>query len=159
MVDDDNDGFFSIGIWHPKTYQNVGTLWRSSYQLGACEIFTIGDRFEHKKSCKSLRQQTSDTSKAWTKIPYRKYFSVEDLIDHLPHSTPLIAIEIGGRHLTDVIKHPKRACYLLGAEDHGISPDVLSKCHDVYTLPSVTTESFNVSVAGAIVMYDRLIKG
>lgn len=34
--------YFAIGIYHPKTEMNMGTLWRSAYQLGASYIFTIG---------------------------------------------------------------------------------------------------------------------
>lgn len=30
-----NRGYFEIGVYHPKTPMNVGTLWRSAYQLGA----------------------------------------------------------------------------------------------------------------------------
>ncbi len=36
--------YFEIGIFHPKTKENIGTLWRSAYQLGAAGIFTIGKR-------------------------------------------------------------------------------------------------------------------
>ena len=30
-------GFFAIGIVGAKTAQNVGSLWRSAYQVGDCE--------------------------------------------------------------------------------------------------------------------------
>ena len=30
-------GFFAIGIVGAKTAQNVGSLWRSAYQVGECE--------------------------------------------------------------------------------------------------------------------------
>jgi len=35
-------GYFEIGILHPRNSANVGTLWRSAYQLGASGIFIIG---------------------------------------------------------------------------------------------------------------------
>ena len=35
-------GYFEIGIYRPKHWENVGTLWRSAWQLGAAGIFTIG---------------------------------------------------------------------------------------------------------------------
>ena len=38
-------GYFEIGIYRTKCDANVGTLWRSSFQLGASGIFTIGKRF------------------------------------------------------------------------------------------------------------------
>jgi tRNA(Leu) C34 or U34 (ribose-2'-O)-methylase TrmL len=42
--------YFEIGIYHPKTRNNVGTLWRSAYQLGASGLFTIGRRYERQSS-------------------------------------------------------------------------------------------------------------
>ena len=140
-------GFFSVGIWHPKTKQNVGTLWRSAYQLGAAEIFTVAPR--------QSAQQASDTCKAWRHVPFRLYSDVDDLISHLPRSCPLVGVEMGGEPLAG-FGHPERACYLLGAEDHGLSPEVVSRCHSVVSLEAVRQPSFNVAVAGSIVLYDRL---
>ena len=39
--------YFEIGIFHTKTEQNVGTLWRSAFQLGAAGVFTIGKRYDN----------------------------------------------------------------------------------------------------------------
>lgn len=141
-------GFFEIGIWHPKTSMNVGTLWRSAYQLGATGIFTVGRRYKH---------QASDTTKAHRHIPLREYATIDELINALPYSCPLIAVEMGGVPLT-TYSHPERACYLLGAEDHGLPTSVLERCHHRISLPAVRTESYNVAVAGSLVMYDRHIK-
>jgi tRNA (guanosine-2'-O-)-methyltransferase len=54
-------------------------------------------------------------------------------------------------------EHWQQSVYLLGAEDRGISADVLSRCHDVVKLPG--SVSMNVAVAGSIVMYDRIARG
>ena len=35
-------GFFAVGVYNSKSAENVGTLWRSAFQLGAAYIFTIG---------------------------------------------------------------------------------------------------------------------
>ena len=37
-------GFFAVGVYNSKSADNVGTLWRSAFQLGAAYIFTIGAR-------------------------------------------------------------------------------------------------------------------
>jgi len=37
-------------------------------------------------------------------------------------------------------------------------PENVMKGHSVIELPSVRTASFNVAVAGSIVMFDRLVK-
>ena len=54
----------------------------------------------------------------------------------------------------DSFVHPERAWYMLGAEDHGIPPSVLEKCHHVICIPH-GRYCLNVAVAGSIVMYDR----
>lgn len=143
-------GYFAIGIWHPKAEENIGTLWRSAWQLGATEIFTIAERWPER--------QTSDTCKAWRHIPYRRYEDIDRLVSSLPYQCPLIGVEMGGKVLSE-FNHPERACYLLGAEDKGLPDDVLAKCRSVVSLPSVRTPSYNVAVAGSLVMYDRLTKG
>lgn len=142
-------GFFEIGIYHGKTEVNLGTLWRSAYQLGAAGIFTIGRRY---------KTQSSDTVKAWRHIPMRQYNTVDELIETLPNACPLIGIEMGG-HSLSTFAHPERACYLLGAEDHGLPDVAIQRCHRLVSLEAARAASFNVAVAGSIVMYDRFIKG
>ena len=67
-------GYFEIGIYHTKTSANVGTLWRSAYQLGAMGIFTIGKRYP---------KQASDTVKCFKHVPMREFVCFEDfLIDN-----------------------------------------------------------------------------
>ena len=141
------NGHFSIGVYRPKTIENLGTLWRSAFQLGATEIFTIGERWPKK--------QASDTVVAWKKIPLRKYPSIPALKENLPYSCPLVGVEMGG---TDLVKysHPLNACYLLGAEDSGLPPWAQNMCHSLISIPSVRTSSFNVAVAGSLVMWDRM---
>jgi tRNA (guanosine-2'-O-)-methyltransferase len=53
-------------------------------------------------------------------------------------------------------KHPKSACYLLGAEDHGLTKKAMEACQELILLPG--ENSLNVSVAGSIVIYDRIAK-
>lgn len=143
-----NRGFFEIGIYRGKTPANVGTLWRSAYQMGAHGLFTVGRRYPN---------QASDTVQAWRHVPMREFADIEALIAGLPCSTPLVAVEMGGRPLAG-FTHPERAVYLLGAEDHGIPASVLARCHHVISLPSVRVASYNVAVAGSLVMADRLNK-
>ena len=141
-------GFFEIGIYHPKTAHNIGSLWRSAYQLGALGLFTI---------CNRYGRQASDTLKSTRHIPYRHYECFELFYKALPHDCQLVGVEMGGVPLSGA-KHPERAIYLLGAEDHGLPAQIIECCHKLISIESVRTESFNVAVAGAIVMYDRLRK-
>lgn len=142
-------GYFEIGIFHTKTRQNVGTLWRSAYQLGAAGIFTIGRRY---------KKQSSDTLKAWRHIALRHYSGFSDFLAAKPPAAVLVGVEQGGEPLSG-FRHPERAVYLLGAEDHGLPKSALSSCQHVVSLDSVRENCFNVSVAGSIVMYHRLLGG
>lgn len=141
-------GYFGIGIFHGKHLVNLGTLWRSAYQLGADYIFTIGARYQ---------SQRSDTVSASNHIPSYNYSDFDSFLSHQPHNATLIAVEFGGKPLT-TFHHPKQAVYLLGAEDHGLPSEVLDKCPLRLSIPAINIESYNVSVAGSIVMYDRLSK-
>jgi len=141
-------GYFEIGIYHTKSALNVGTLWRSAYQLGAAGIFTIGKRY---------RQQGSDTLKTWRHVPLREFPSLDTWYDALPYNALVVGVEMGGKALQDFI-HPARAVYLLGAEDRGLSPQALARCHQVVSLDALRTASYNVAVAGSLVMYHRFVQ-
>jgi tRNA G18 (ribose-2'-O)-methylase SpoU len=138
--------YYEIGIYNTKTETNVGTLWRSAYQLGASGIFTIGRRYRH---------QCSDTPKTPRHIPLREYETFEEFLANRPFSALIVGIEMGGRKLSGYT-HPKQAIYLLGAEDYGLPEKILKQCNSVLSLEAVNQESYNVAVAGSIVMYHRM---
>ena len=143
-----NNGFYGIGIVHGKHDHNIGTLWRSAYIMGAAFIFTVG------RPCKP---QTSDVVSAWTRIPLYHYDSIDDLKNHLPYSTRLVAVELDEQSTPlESFTHPDRAVYILGNEKNGLPEPVLSACHDIVQLPG--SLSLNVSVAGSIVLYDIVAK-
>lgn len=52
-------------------------------------------------------------------------------------------------------RHPTRAAYVFGAERYSLSPQMLSLCEFVVKIP--TRFSINVGMAGAIVLYDRMM--
>lgn len=138
--------YFEIGIYNSKWVQNLGTLWRSAYQMGAAGIFTIGKRY---------KSQPSDTFGVYKQIPLRNYDDFDHFRKSLPEGTVLVAIEQGGIPLGQ-FNHPKQAVYLLGAEDTGLPQEVLKQCHAIVSLEAVTKPAYNVSVAGSIVLYHRI---
>lgn len=139
-------GYFEIGIYHNKTPANLGTLWRSAFQLGAAGIFTIGKRYN---------KQGSDTLKTHRHIPLRNYADFDEFQRARPYDAMLVGIEMGGKPLSQYRGHPERAIYLLGAEDYGLPPSIIEKCQHVISLEAINTESYNVAVAGSLVMYHR----
>lgn len=140
--------YFGIGIEHPKTEFNIGTLWRSAHIFGASFIFTVGARY---------RKQSSDTLKAWQDIPLLNYSDFDDFYAHMPYSCRLVGIELDRRSVPiRGFLHPQRCVYLLGAEDHGLSRKALDACHMLVQLPG--RSCLNVAAAGSCVMFDRLNK-
>ena len=143
-------GYFGIGIYNPKREVNIGTLWRSAFSLGASHIFSIGNR---------IKPQSSDTVKAWKHIPYFRYKTSEEFLKYgIPKDCQLIGIEIHkkAKPLRNFV-HPERAIYILGAEDHGLSNELIDSCQYLVQLHGMTC--LNVAVSGSIVIHDRVDKG
>jgi tRNA G18 (ribose-2'-O)-methylase SpoU len=144
-------GFFGVAVYHPKTADNVGTLWRSAMSYHASMIATVGPR--------RYEYQSSDTCKTHNAMPLIKFRDIDDLIEHLPYGCELIGVELTAwSKPLSTFEHPDRAIYLLGAEDKGIPEDVLGKCHQVVQISAPVPWSLNVAVAGSLVIYDRYVK-
>ena len=142
------NGYFGIGCINMKTHYNYGTLFRTAQILNADFIFLIGKRFQ---------KQPSDTMKSWKHIPLFEYDSFEDFNNHRPHDCKLIGIEMAENAIPlSEFKHPKNACYLLGAEDNGLTKEAINNCQELVCLHG--ERSMNVSVAGSIVLHDRITK-
>lgn len=139
-------GYFAVGVFNPKKEVNVGSLWRSASIFGAAYIFTIGARY-HK--------QSSDTMKSYRHIPLYTYSDFDDFYEHMPYDCQLIGVELS-KDAIDLatFRHPERAIYLLGAEDHGLPPSVLERCQHVLQLQG--DYCLNVAIAGSIALYHRV---
>jgi tRNA G18 (ribose-2'-O)-methylase SpoU len=143
-----DSGYFGIGCMGMKTSHNYGSLFRTAQVFGADFIFLIGCRF---------KQQATDTMKSWRHMPLFNYESFGDFNIHRPFDCRLIGIEMNP--IATPIKnfvHPKQACYLLGAEDNGLTNEAMKACQNVIYLPG--ERSLNVAVAGSIVLFDRVNK-
>jgi tRNA(Leu) C34 or U34 (ribose-2'-O)-methylase TrmL len=141
-------GYHAVGVVNSKNMANVGTLWRSAYQLQAQFMFTVGARYKH---------QPTDTVSAVQRVPLFELDSWNDFVEFAPRGAVWVAVETGGTPLEEY-DHPRDAIYLLGSEDAGLPRSVLRACHDVVSLRSEQYASYNVAVAGTIVMYDRMAK-
>jgi tRNA(Leu) C34 or U34 (ribose-2'-O)-methylase TrmL len=142
-------GFFGVGVYNSKSVDNVGTMWRSAYMLGASFIFTIGQRNAWEKAC--------DTYKAWRHVPAYRYDDWAGFCAAAPYSATWVAVEMGGTPL-HAFEHPERAVYVLGAEDAGLPAAVVRACHRCVSLDGVRASSYNVATAATLIMYDRMRK-
>jgi tRNA G18 (ribose-2'-O)-methylase SpoU len=142
------NGYYGIGVLNPKSSENWGTLYRTAQILDADFIFIIGARF---------KIQASDTMNSSKHIPLFEYKDFTDFNDHRPFGCKLIGIEITDKAIPiHKFIHPKQGCYLLGAEDYGLTEQAIEQCQEIVFLEG--ERSMNVSVAGSIVLYDRHVK-
>jgi tRNA G18 (ribose-2'-O)-methylase SpoU len=141
-------GYFGIGAEGISKPMNVGALMRTAHAFGASFFFTVE---AHPKVREAYH---ADTSRAFDHVPYYPYDTVDDL--RLPRGCQLIGVE-----LTDdavelpAFKHPAAAAYVLGRELGSLTPAMLSRCAHVVKIP--TRFCLNVGLAGALVMYDRVL--
>jgi tRNA G18 (ribose-2'-O)-methylase SpoU len=127
---------------------NLGSLLRSAHAFGAGFTFTIGAAFDAKAAAQS------DTSAAVASLPFHAYGALGDL--QLPHGCRLVGVEFRD-DASDLpsFTHPSQAAYVLGAELSSLSPDLVERCDFLVKIP--TKFCVNVAIAGALVMYDRMI--
>lgn len=141
-------GFFGIGVEGISKPMNVGNLLRSAHAFGASFFFTVAPAVD------VYGMQASDTSAAFGHIPFYNFESPAELL--LPRGSSLVAVEL----LPDAVelpsfRHPQCAVYVLGPEGGNVSPEMLSRCEHAIKIPMKFC--INVGVAGALVMYDRLV--
>lgn len=141
-------GYFGVGVEGISKEGNIGNLLRTTHAFGGSFFFTIAPAV----NVDGMRM--SDTSGAFDHVPYHQYKTVGDFL--LPEGCTLVGIEL----IPDSIelpsfRHPTRAAYVLGPEMGSLSPALTEKCEFVVKIPMKFC--VNVGVAGAIVMYDRLI--
>ena len=132
----------------PKTEHNYWSLFRTAQILDADFLFVIGPRFH---------RHPADTMGSCKHMPTYSYWDFKDFNAHRPFDCRLIGVEMTESACeVSRFNHPRRAIYLLGAEDNGLSKECLSHCQDVIRL--FGERSMNVAVAGSIVLYDRCRK-
>ena len=141
-------GYFGIGVEGISKEQNVGTIVRSSHSFGASFFFTIDPEVDVDKF------RSSDTSDAFDHLPYHQYNSVQDF--ELPQGCQLVAVELVEDSIElPSFRHPMRAAYVLGPEMGSVSPELMARADHVIKIPMQFC--VNVGVAGALVMYDRVL--
>ena len=141
-------GYFAMGVEGISKPGNVGNLVRSSHAFGASFFFTINPTTNVRDVART------DTSEAFQHLPFYNFNGVDDMM--LPDKCSLVGIELLENSVElPSFRHPTRAAYVLGRERGNLSPELIEKCDHIIKIPMKFC--VNVGVAGAIVMYDRLI--
>jgi tRNA G18 (ribose-2'-O)-methylase SpoU len=141
-------GYFAMGVEGISKPMNLGNLLRSAHAFGASFFFTIAPAFQ------SRQVRLSDTSDAAKHLPLYTYGSVAEL--SLPRGCTLVGVELSDEAVElPSFHHPTAAAYVLGPERGSLSPELAGRCEVLVRIP--IRFCVNVGIAGAIVMYDRLI--
>jgi len=141
-------GYYGIGVEGISKEQNVGNLVRSSHAFGASFFFAIAP------SVDIAAMRVSDTSDAFDHLPYYQYENVGAM--DLPKECTLVGVELVEDSIAlPSFRHPTRAAYVLGPEMGSLSPELMQRCEHIVKIPMKFC--VNVGVAGALVMYDRML--
>jgi tRNA G18 (ribose-2'-O)-methylase SpoU len=141
-------GYFGLGVEGISKPMNLGAVLRTAHAFNASFAFAIGATFD------VAAVLASDTSVAFNSLPVQLHDSIADFT--LPLGCRLIGIEITADAIDlPSFTHPLAAAYVLGAERDSLSPELQARCDFIVKIP--TKFCVNLAVAGAIVMYDRMI--
>lgn len=141
-------GWFAIGAEGISKPMNLGALMRTGNAFGAAFTFSINAHDKLKYAYKS------DTSKSAQHIPYYRWENMAQA------QWPVNAVLVGVELTDDAVdlpqfSHPKNAVYILGPENGSLSQEIQDRCDVIVKIP--TKFCINLSLAGALVMYDRRI--
>ena len=142
-------GYFGIGAEGVSKSANVGALLRTAHAFGASFCFTLGAGFDARAG------RSADTSDTPAHVPLWRFADAADL--RLPKGCRLVGVELHA-DAADLpsFRHPLSAAYVLGPERASLSPALLARCDHLVRIP--TRFSLNLAVAGALVLYDRLLQ-
>lgn len=141
-------GYFGIGVENISKTMNVGNLFRTAHAFGAGFVFTVAANYQRTEG------QKSDTSKGAAHMPFYSFPDVDHMV--LPDGCKLVGVELleGAVELPS-FHHPKQAAYVLGPERGNLSDEMIARCDFTIKIPMAFC--VNVGIAGAIVMYDRVL--
>ncbi|MEL7486055.1 MAG: RNA methyltransferase [Pseudomonadota bacterium] len=141
-------GYFGIGSEKISKPMNLGAVLRTGHAFGASFAFTISAH--HKARAVSL----ADTSKSDAHLPLYEWETIDEM--RLPKGCVLVGVELDDRAVDlPSFRHPTNAAYILGPEKGDLSEAARARCAHIVKIP--TRFCVNLSVAAAIVMYDRTL--
>ncbi len=141
-------GYFGIGVEGISKPGNMGSLLRTAHAFGASFTFAVTPFLDTRE------MHLVDTSGSENSIPFYTYPDVASLV--LPADCCLVGVELLDEAVDlPSFRHPTRAAYVLGPEYGALSPSLAARCQFVVKIP--TRFCINVGVAGALVMYDRMV--
>lgn len=141
-------GYFGVGVEEISKPMNLGALMRTAHAFGASFFFTIN------AAPKVREAYRADTSRSFDSVPYYAWPTLDEL--RLPKGCALVGVELTDEAIDlPRFKHPAACAYVLGRERGSLSAGLQARCDHIVRIPMKFC--VNVAVAGAILMYDRVL--
>ncbi|WDI32890.1 RNA methyltransferase [Hyphococcus flavus] len=141
-------GYFGIGSERISKAMNLGAVLRTAHAFNASFTFTIAAHHRAKEI------NLSDTARSAAHVPLYEWESLDEM--RLPKGCMLVGVELDENAIDlPQFQHPLNAAYLLGPEKGDLSPEAKMLCGTIVKIP--TRFCVNLSVAAALIMYDRTI--
>jgi len=141
-------GYFGVGAERISKAMNLGAVMRTAHAFGASFAFTIDAHHRAREVA------FADTSKSESHVPLYRWKTLEEM--QLPKGCMLVGVELDDNAVDlPKFRHPLCAAYLLGPEKGSLSDAAKARCAHLVKIP--TRFCVNLSVAAALVMYDRTL--
>ncbi|WMX14762.1 23S rRNA (guanosine(2251)-2'-O)-methyltransferase RlmB [Aureispira sp. CCB-E] len=133
--------------------RNMGAIARSAEAMGAHALIV-----PFKKTAQINAEALKTSAGALSKIPVCRTASLGNVIDYLlMNGVQVVAADLRGKEMLDELDMTMPTAIVMGAEDEGVRPHILRKATSWFKIPMMgTTDSFNVSVAAGIVLYEAI---
>jgi RNA methyltransferase, TrmH family len=129
----------AVALWGVGDPGNVGTVLRSALAFGAGGV-AIGPGTADPFGPRAVRASMG----AIFAVPVAKLARVDEL------ARPRVALVPGAG---EVLRGPREATLVVGAEREGLAPDVLAACDEVAHIP-IASESLNAAMAATVALYE-----
>lgn len=132
---------------------NVGTLLRSAVAFGVREVITVDCADIY--SPKTVRASMG----AIFKIPCTAFSDIETAVDYARGvADVVVATALHADSVSVAEVNTATAAIMIGSEGRGLSERAIALADKKVIIPIENIESLNASVAGAICMYDAMLK-
>ncbi|WP_411816894.1 RNA methyltransferase [Hyphococcus sp. DH-69] len=141
-------GYFGIGSEGISKPMNLGAVLRTAHAFNASFAFSVNAHH------RAREVNLADTAKSASHMPLYEWDTLEDI--RLPKGCVMVGVELTDDAIDlPSFRHPQKAAYILGPEKGSLTPEAQALCTHIIKIPM--RFCVNLSVAAALVMYDRTL--
>ncbi|HOY61452.1 MAG TPA: RNA methyltransferase [Candidatus Woesebacteria bacterium] len=155
LVDDRQEGIIVLeDVWDPH---NIQAVVRTADGLGFGKIYLIFEK-EKEFDPKVVGKASSSSANKW--VEYRIFKSSKECFEELKrngYEVVVSAVDKSAKSIKKTDLTSKKIALVLGNEHRGVSETAIKMADKVVYIPMKgMVESFNISVAGALMMYETV---